>query len=255
MSPSTTDTENWLAYRRPNPRARLRLFCFPYAGGSASLFRTWPDDLPALIDVCPIQYAGRETRLSERPYTHMTPMVQALTRGLRPYLDMPFAFFGHSLGAMVSYELICQLRGEGQPEPIHLFASGCRAPQLPDPDPPIHALPEPEFITELRRLNGTPELVLQNAELMQLLMPVLRADFEIVGTYHYTNCGLLNCPISVFGGLGDHEASEADLNGWRELTRGAFTLRMFPGDHFFVHTARQSIVRIVAQVLGQPHRV
>jgi len=255
MLTPTTGAENWIAYRRQNPRARLRLFCFPYAGGSASLFRAWPDDVPALIDVCPIQYPGRETRLSERPYKHIMSMVQALARGLRPYLDVPFAFFGHSLGAMVCYELICQLRSEGQPEPIHLFASGCRAPNIPDPDPPIHKLPEPEFIAELRRLNGTPEPVLQNTELMQLLMPVLRADFEMVETYRYTDCGLLHCPVSAFGGLNDREVSESDLVGWRELTRGAFTLRMFPGDHFFVHTARQSIVRIVSQVLGLPHHV
>lgn len=239
----------WIVYPRPNPQARLRLFCFPYAGGGASIYRLWPNDLPAAVEVCSIQPPGRETRLREKPFTHTAPLTQALAPVLRPYFDLPFAFFGYSLGSLVAFELARELRRQGGPMPLHLFVGGRRAPQIPDPEPPIHDLPEPEFMHELRRLSGTPEAVLQNAELMQLLQPLLRADFAINETYPYTDEPPLECPISAYGGLEDAEANQNDLAAWLEQTRGAFKLQMFPGGHFFLNSDRTSLLRSISEDL------
>jgi medium-chain acyl-[acyl-carrier-protein] hydrolase len=247
--PTQFKTDAWFAYRRPRPGARLRLFCLPYAGGSASIFRLWPEHLPAEVDVLPVQYPGRESRLSQAPLISMTAMADQLAAALRPYLDLPFAFFGHSLGGILGYETARRLRAESQPQPLHLFASGARAPHLPDPDPPIHHLPDAEFVAELHRLNGTPELVLQNAELMQLLMPVLRADFQVIETYRCVPGAPLNCPISVFGGSDDPELTRDDLLGWREQTTASFTLRLLAGDHFFLHSSRDVLLQLIAQEL------
>jgi len=187
-------------------------------------------------------------------FTRLSPLLKNLAQAMRPYLDMPFAFFGHSLGALIGYELARQLRGEGELQPAHLFVSACRAPHLPDPDPPIHILPEPEFVATLRRLNGTPEPVLRHAELMQMLLPILRADFEVFETYRHANGALLECPIAAFGGLADRKVREGELTAWRERTRSRFTLRMFPGDHFFLHSARTPLLQSIAQALDRlPH--
>jgi len=242
-------TNPWIACPRPNPQARLRLFCFPYSGAGASIFYPWLDYLPTAIEVCPVQLPGRETRLSEPLFTRMGPLVRAAAQALLPYLDKPFAFFGHSLGALVSFELARYLRREHGLSPVHLFVSGHNAPQLPDRDPPIHDLPEPEFLEELRRLNGTPEEVLQHPELRELIFPILRADFEVCDTYVYEPDDPLNCPISAFGGLRDEHLSREGLEAWREQTIASFSLRMFPGDHFYLNTDRPLLLRALAREL------
>ncbi len=229
--------------------ARLRLFCFPYAGGAASVFSMWPGNLPPEVEVCPVQFPGRENRLSESPFTQLKPLVLALAQAIRSYLDKPFAFFGHSLGAVIGFELARQLRRENGPGPLHLFVSGSPAPQLPRRHPAIHQLPEEGFIKELGRINGTPEAVLHNVELMQLFLPVLRADFAMYETYHYAVDGLLDCSLAAFGGLEDSEVSRRDIEAWQDQTCGAFKLRMFPGDHFFLRSARTPLLRAISQDL------
>ena len=227
----------------------MHLFCFPYAGGAASTFCTWADGLPREVEVCPIQLPGRENRLREPPFTQLGPLVHALAQAMRPYLGKPFVFFGHSMGAAISFELARQLRRQGDPGPLYLFVSGSHAPQVPDPNPPIHHLPEAEFMEELRRLNGTPETVLRNAELMQLLLPLLRADLALHETYVYVPDDPLDCPISAFGGLKDQQVCRDDLAAWRDQTYGAFTLHMLPGDHFFLRSARGFLLRAISQEL------
>lgn len=214
-------------------------------------FRSWSDSLPLTVEVCAIELPGRGSRLMEPPFTQLEPLIQELTRVLLPYLEKPFAFFGHSMGALVSFELARILRQEYDLSPVHLFVSGRRPPQVPDPDPPIHTLPEPEFIDELRRYNGTPEAVLENAELMQLLLPTLRADFAVIETYVYTPDPPLNFPITAFGGLEDWKASCDDLEAWREQTSADFSLQMFPGDHFFVHSAQPLLLQGLSRKLHQ----
>lgn len=236
----------WITYYKENPQARLRLFCFPYAGGSAAMFRTWSKNLPASVEVCPIQIPGRENRLREPAFTQLELLVQALVPVLYPYLSIPFAFFGHSMGALISFELARQLRIQCGRSPVHLFVSGHRAPQIPDFAPPIHQLPDVAFIEQLRRLNGTPESVLQNPELMQLILPILRADFTLCEKYVYSSAKPLNCPISAFGGLQDCKVNCEDIATWREQTSSSFTLRMFPGNHFFLQNVRVPLLQAVS---------
>jgi medium-chain acyl-[acyl-carrier-protein] hydrolase len=251
---TTTAFDSWIACRKPNPQARLRLFCFPYAGTGPSIFRTWSDGLPADVEVCPVQFPSRGTRLMETPFTQLSPLVQALAQALVPLLDKPFAFFGHSLGALVSFELARQLRRQSGVLPAHLFVSADRAPQIPHRDRLIHALPEAEFLAELRRLNGIPGKVLEEAELMQIMLPVLRADFAVYETYVYSAELPLNCPISTFGGLQDQRVSRGDLEAWRDQTSGSFSLQMFPGDHFFLNTTQPLLLQALSQELREDPR-
>ena len=251
MRHGSSPNERWLAYREPRPRARLRMFCFPYAGGGASVYRGWSAALPADVEVCPVQLPGRESRLREPAYTHIEPLVAALAEVLPAYFDLPFVFFGHSMGAMIGFELTRELRRRGRTLPLHLFVSGRRAPQLPAREEPIHELPEPEFIEKLRELNGTPEEVLQHAELMRLLLPILRADFGINETYAFLPGEPFDFGISAFGGLGDEDVTRDDLALWQDQTRGRFRLRMLPGDHFFLHATRDVIAEAVARDLAE----
>jgi medium-chain acyl-[acyl-carrier-protein] hydrolase len=233
----------------PNPQAALRLFCFPYAGGSSIIFRSWFSSLPTSVEVCPIELPGRGTQMRLAPFTRLEPLVEALASALLPHLDKPFAFFGHSMGTLVSFELARLLRQKYDRQPVHLFVSGRRAPQIPNPNSPVHSLPEPEFKKELCRLNGTPQAVLENAELMQLLIPILRADFAVLETYVYTPEATLNFPITAFGGLQDKEVSCDELQAWQDQTNAAFSVQMFPGDHFFLHSAQSLLLHSLAQEL------
>jgi medium-chain acyl-[acyl-carrier-protein] hydrolase len=241
----------WIVCRKPNPQARLRLFCFPYAGTGAAIFRNWSDGLPEDIEVCPVQFPGRGTRQMESPFTQLRPLVQALAHDLVPLLDRPFAFFGHSLGALVGFELARELSKQAGVQPVRLFVSGDRAPQLPSRHRPIHTLPAGEFLDELRRLNGTPSQVLENLELMQIMLPVLRADFSVYESYVYATEPPLKCFISGFGGLQDDRVSRTDLEAWRDQTSDSFSLRMFPGDHFYLNSTRPLLLQLLSQELRE----
>lgn len=235
---------------KPHPHASLRLFCFPYAGGSSLIFRPWLKSLSTTIEVCPIELPGRGMQMKLAPFARLEPLIKSLAPALLPHLDKPFAFFGHSMGALVSFELTRLLRKKYGVSPVHLFISGRRAPQIPNLDPPIHALPEPEFIEELRGLNGTPQAVLENTELMQFIIPILRADFAVMETYVYTPELTLNIPITTFGGLQDPEVSVDQLQAWEEQTHSSFFQQMFPGDHFFLHSAQSSLLQFLFQKLN-----
>jgi medium-chain acyl-[acyl-carrier-protein] hydrolase len=225
------------------------LFCFPYAGGAASVFRNWSDGLPADVELCPVQLPGRGTRLTEPPYSRLSLLVEALAEGILPLLDKPFAFFGHSLGSLVSFELARELRAKHQARPVRLFVSAGPAPQIPHRGLPIHNLPEREFAAELRRLNGTPDELLDHRELMDIVIPSLRADFALYESYRYSAGPPLNCPISTFGGLSDQKVSHRDLEAWRDQTTVSFSIRMFPGDHFFLKTTQPLLLRALSQEL------
>jgi medium-chain acyl-[acyl-carrier-protein] hydrolase len=243
-TPPTAD--RWVVRLRPRPRARLRLFCFPYAGGGASIYRAWAGELPQEIEVCAVQLPGRETRLHEQPFDRLPALVEALAQALEQCLIPPFAFFGHSMGALISFELARRLRTLSRPGPAHLFVSGRIAPQSPRRRPPIHALPEPEFVEQVQRLNGTPDAVLQHKDLRELVLPLLRADFAINETYGYSSEPPLACPISAFGGLEDDRATQEELAAWQIQTCGTWALRMFPGDHFFLRSAHEALLQALS---------
>lgn len=243
-------TTPWLNLFQHNPKASLRLFCFPYAGGAASIFRNWADHLPADIELCPVQLPGRGARIREAPFARVPRLITALYQELLPYLDKPFVFFGHSLGALLSFELARKLSQDCQLEPLHLFVSGRSAPQLPDTRPTTYSLPDEEFVKELRRLNGTPAEVLDQPELLQLIAPTLRADFELCETYEHLTAPPLKCSITALGGLYDEDVPREKLEPWREHTSASFSLKMLPGDHFFLHSSESMLLQILTLELN-----
>ncbi|MGB7923136.1 MAG: thioesterase II family protein [Pyrinomonadaceae bacterium] len=247
--------KSWLAPSKVSASASLRLFCFPYAGGGAVIYRNWQERLPSSIDVCPVQLPGRGNRLYEPAFTDIRPLVKAAAEGLIPYMDKPFAFFGHSMGALIAFELARLLRKEYGLSPLQLFVSGRSAPQLPVTESPLHNLPEAEFIEALRRLNGTPHEVFEHEELMQFMLPLLRGDFTVCETYAYRDDAPLECPITAFGGVEDKEVPRERLESWVMQTKSSFMLRMFPGDHFFLNTAQQSLLLALTRELLQLVRI
>jgi len=246
-----TDTrlKAWLGFHKLNPNASLRLLCFPYAGGSSQIYREWQKGFPSHIEVCAIQLPGRGHRLTEAPFTNVHELVKIAVEDLLPIIDRPFALFGHSMGALIAFEFAHLLREKRGIEPEHFLVSSRRAPHLPS-DRITYNLPEAEFLAELSQLNGTPREVLEHPELMQLLMPLLRADFELIQTYKYTPRPPLNCPLTVIGGSEDDEVGDEKLAAWREHTTGHFSLQIIPGDHFFINTSRQHLLELLARRLA-----
>ncbi|MGE3267186.1 MAG: thioesterase II family protein [Chloroflexota bacterium] len=235
---------------RQGAQERLRIFCLPHAGTGASHFRAWQRLMPDDVTVYGVQLPGRESRLREPPHRRLVELVGVLAEVIRPHLDVPFALFGHSMGSWISFELTRELRRRFGAEPVHLFLSGRRAPQLPGPHSTIHHLPDAAFIYALTdRYSGIPDAFLREPELLQIFLPTLRADLAMVETYRYAEDAVLECPVSVFGGLDDISVSRAELAAWRDQTRGPFRLQMFPGNHFFVQTAREALARTVAASL------
>jgi medium-chain acyl-[acyl-carrier-protein] hydrolase len=203
--------------------------------------------------VCSIQPPGREHRITEKRFARFDDYAEDLTKALTPWLDLPCAFFGHSLGALTAFECARRLRLQSQAGPVVLFASGCRAPQIPIREKRLHDLPDDLFLAELRNLNGTPREAFEHPELMALLLPIVRADFAVYESYEYRPGEPLQCPIHALGGVGDERVTRADLAGWSTQSTGAFSLRMFPGDHFFLYPAQRAIVQAIGAELEGRH--
>jgi medium-chain acyl-[acyl-carrier-protein] hydrolase len=248
-------TSPWLVQlrrRRPAaaPEPRLRLLCFPYAGGGASAFRAWSDELPPEIELWAVQPPGRETRFKEAPVRSLQALVGALLEETRAVRARPFACFGHSLGALVAFELVRALRRCGEPLPVHLFVSACGAPQLGGSEPPLSELTTRDVADWLRRLDGTPEAVLGDGEMLSVLLPTLRADLGLRDDYVCAAEPALDVPITAFGGHDDPEVSAASLAGWRDQTRQRFAIRAFAGGHFFIRSAQSALLAAIAGELA-----
>jgi surfactin synthase thioesterase subunit len=241
----------WISSYQPAPDPQVRLLCFPHAGSSAAAYGSWSGLLPPQIDVCPIEYPGRGSRRAERPFVRVPALVASLVSGLAPALTAPFGVFGHSMGALIGFEFVRQLRRLGLPSPIGLFIAGCRAPSLPASKPPVFALSDDDLLKELQSLNGTPDEILMNPEFVRLFMPTLRADFELADTYCYRRGAGLECPVFVYGGADDRETRPDELPGWASETNGPLALRTYPGDHFFLERAESAVMRdLAADVLS-----
>ncbi|HLO86793.1 MAG TPA: thioesterase domain-containing protein [Nostocaceae cyanobacterium] len=239
----------WINCLKPNPRAELRLFCLPYAGGSAMIYRTWGNYLPSTIEVCPVELPGRGKQIKSSPYDKLEPLVEVLAENIQQYLDKPFAIFGHSLGGLISFEFCRFLRSEFNLRPVHLFVSACKSPQIIRTEKPVWELSYAELVDKMRRLNGTPEEILQNQELLQLFIPIWRADFAILDNYIYTHQPVFNFPISVFGGLKD-DITVDNLQAWQEHTT-SFYLRMFEGNHFYINSVTEVFFNTINHKLSE----
>lgn len=226
------------------------MFCLPYAGGASDLFRDWRNALPPSIEVCPIELPGRGSRSKEKPHTDLAGLVQILGSELRTWADRPFALFGHSMGAVIAFELARYLRREYDREATHLFVSACRAPHRPMNGRPSYDLPDADFVNKVRDLGGTAPSVLQNRRFIKTVLPLLRADFKLIQTYVYKHDIPLSCPITVFGGAQDTMASLEDLNAWSEHTVSKFSLQILGGTHFFLNTHRSALLSMLRREFG-----
>lgn len=238
----TVDARTWLLVQPARATPRFKLFCLPYAGGGTTVFHGWGAALPAAVEVQAVRLPGRGPRLREPAMTEMSVLVGALADVLELELDGMYGLFGHSMGGRVAFEVTRELDRRRLPLPAQLWISGSRAPHLPPRRAPIHELPEPEFIAELRRYGGAPAEVLANQELMEIFIPILRADFALHDTYIHRPGPPLSVPLSIFGGVDDPYVPAGDLEGWAEHTTAGFDIQMFPGGHFFVHGARTLVL-------------
>lgn len=248
--PADAPRDPWISRLRPNPRATVRLFCLPYAGGGASSYRAWPAYLPADIDVMAIQLPGREERVCEPAFRDASELCAQLTAVVAPYLDRPFALFGHSMGGLLAFELARRFRTIGAPCPVHLFISAHSGPRAVYGLPRVAAMSDEEFAALLRRLGGTRDEVLADAEMMTLVLPLMRCDLSVCESYRYVLDEPLTCPISVFGGILDKLVRRPDLLAWDAETSGVFRARMFPGGHFFFDDLKPRVLQALTDDLA-----
>jgi medium-chain acyl-[acyl-carrier-protein] hydrolase len=227
---------------------RCRLFCFPHAGAGASVFATWPALLPDEVELIAVQLPGREDRITEAPFTNPRLAVRATGVALRPYLQGRCAFFGHSGGALLAFELARAFRRRGV-EPAHLFLSGQPAPDHPDPRPRLHGLPDDEFRAAVRGLGGTAADVATDDDLMRVLLFTLRADFTLGETFDVQPERPLTAGITALGGRADERAPAASLAAWRHHTASTFDLRLFEGGHFYFVDAAPELTATISSVL------
>jgi surfactin synthase thioesterase subunit len=232
---------------RPGPFG-ARLLLLPHAGGGANTYRAWPALLPPGIEALAIQLPGRERRFGEAPLAHMDSLLDALVPAIAPLLDRPFAIFGHSMGACIGHALVHRLRAEGLPAPRLLIAAGHDAPTHARPRPPLHDLPEAAFLDALRVLGGTPPEVLANRELLDLLVPMLRADFALIASYRPAPARF-DCPVLVLDGRDDGETTPEGLAAWRDSTTAGVEAASLPGGHFFPDEQRRHVLDLVVAAL------
>jgi medium-chain acyl-[acyl-carrier-protein] hydrolase len=240
----------WIERARVTDIPRFRLFCFPYAGGGAGVYRGWAQELRLNVEVCAIRLPGRERRYAEAPLRRAEQVVEALAPILGDLVDLPFAMFGHSMGAVLAYEIVRALRTNSAVEPRALFVSAHPAPQSRLRHRDWHALPRDELIAELKALDGTPAEVFDNEDLVDLMLPMLRGDLELVETYRGTATPPLSCPVIAMGGSEDRDVPPDDLAGWAAVTRGPFKSVRFAGGHFFISRERAALMQALRHELA-----
>lgn len=249
MSPNSEGIR-WLFIPRPKPAAKARLLCFPYAGGGITAYAAWLNAIPADIELGIVVLPGRDERISEPPFRRLPALVEALAQGLVPYLNGPFAFYGHSMGALVAYELLRHFQQHGGPMASNLFVGAKRAPQLENREPSIYHLPEVAFLSEIvRRYDGFPRAILEEPELLRRFLPIVRADLELLEVHHHIEGDPLEIPITAFGGAQDTRLTLDDLRAWQRVTRAACDTHVLPGGHFFQRTAHSELLSIISAAI------
>jgi len=237
----------WLDPRRTNRGAEHKLLCLPYAGGASALFRTWQAHLPPHFDVAPILLPGRDRRRRDPRIESIEGLAEQLAVGLESELETPFSIFGHSMGALLAFEFCHALRARDLPQPEQLFVAGFRSPELPDRNPILHGLPEPEFVGALELLGATPPEILEFEGILALLLPTIRGDLKLVETYRWAEHDKLSIPITAFCSRADPLVSAEEMQPWQEHTTADFELVELEGGHFFLESARDEILAAVSR--------
>lgn len=231
----------WLVRKAAPPR-RFRLYCFCYAGGSAANYANWQADLDPSIEICAIELPGRGTRFGEEPETSMSTLATTVAQVITTANHPSFAFFGHSLGALLAFEVARSLQQMDASVPQHIFVSGGSAPQHRRDNGNLHLLADDALIEELKNYNGTPHVVLEHRELMDLLLPMIRADFSLVANYTYRTAPLLSMPMTVLMGCDDDNGAGEHVEGWKKETTADCKIAWFEGDHFYIHPQRDAVL-------------
>jgi medium-chain acyl-[acyl-carrier-protein] hydrolase len=242
----------WCSPPRTSGKTGRRLFCLPHAGGTAAAFTGWDATMPSSVEVCAVELPGRGRRVNEPLFTEMRPLVEALAAGLRPFLDRPFALFGHSMGARICFELAVHLEEAGLPRPSHLFISGATAPGFPRPES-LANLPDAELLQRVQEMDGIHPSVMDHPELVAMILPVLRADLSVNGTATAVP-RRFGGAITAFGGRDDGHVPLPGLHAWRSCTRSRFDVRVFPGGHFFLKQSRRELIKTVVERLDSGNR-
>ena len=248
---------NWLQRLNPRPDAAVRLFCFHHAGGSAAAFRLWPR-LLAEFDVCAVQLPGRANRFVEPPIDDVHALLDVLAPAVRPLLDRPYAFFGHSMGSAIASALASRLHADGAPLPQCLFVSGRQAPHRVFPEWSMRGMSDADALDAVQRsFGGLPAEALANPELIAMMLPTLRADFTLLESFPQAPAAPLPVPIVALGGADDECADPERLRTWQACTTRPLRLRRAPGGHFYLDSHLDDVLAIVraecrAAVGGQP---
>ncbi|CAN5135288.1 alpha/beta fold hydrolase [soil metagenome] len=233
-----SSSDEWFVRARQNPGAPARLFCFPHAGGAASAYYGWGVALPG-VDVVAVQPPGREGRMREPLIVDSRILISRLADALEPRLDRPYIFFGHSMGALMAYEVALELRRRGNRLPSHLYVSGRRSPTVAETGALLHRLPDRELVQELnRRFAGMPTAITEDAELLALFLPIIRADVTLLETHVFTANAPLEVPTSAFGGVDDPGTTPELLTAWQALIAPPVSVQNFAGGHFYLHQHR-----------------
>ena len=228
------DTAIWIRRWSPRPEARSRIFCFPWAGGSAVAFRRWSIAFPPEVEVCAVEYPGRGSREQESALENVGLLSSAVEEAVAPLLDRPFAVVGFSLGALVAFEWLRALAATEGPAPVQFIPCARRAPHLPQRLPILHVLPEEDLLEQLQqRFGAIPEVLLRERELLAGFLVPLRADLAAVEDYVHKAGKPFTCPVLAIGGRRDLDVNEAELEGWAEHTRGHFGVTLLDAGHFF----------------------
>ncbi|WP_143870278.1 thioesterase II family protein [Catenovulum sediminis] len=234
----------WLTLASQTPNAQATLFCLPYAGGSSAIFHPWRALLKDNIDLALVQLPGRGARFSEPAINDIELLSEQLFAAIRPHFSKPYFIFGHSMGGMLAYELVKRIEQAHLPMPQQLILSATRPPQVAYQDKTYH-LPQAEFVEKLKTLNGTPDEILQNKELMALLLPMLKADFELAENFYQPNPTKIHCPTHVLCGTQDTRVPKKMLSKWSEVIAANCQFSEIPGGHLFLETATEALLRVI----------
>lgn len=241
---------NWIKCLGARPTARLRLVCFPYAGGGINVFKRWPQFFSQNVEVYAVHLPGRESRFNESFVDTMREAIDSIAMELAQYRKQPIAFFGHSMGSLLAYEVARVLNDEYDWSLEALIISGRRPPHIYTGGD-LHKKPDAEFIAEICRYNGTPPEVFADSELRELFLPILRSDYTILENYRHIPGAMLNCPMAACAGKKDAEfAPVKELQAWRELTAGPFTFRLFEGDHFYLNNSLEQLAKFIKECIN-----